>query len=101
MRFHLKKLAHFCSNGVVPKLSLSLLDNCVGQNKSQTVMKFSFFLSLFFYKTVALFYFLSGHTYMQPDRVVGHCKFAIKGLNLYTLGQITEHRDFVIGIIAE
>ena len=82
-------------------LSMSLLDNCVGQNKSQVVMKFFCLLSILFYKTVALMYFLPGHSHMIPDRVVAHCKHAIKGLNLYTLGEITDQCNRIKDITAE
>ena len=79
---------------------MTLLDNCVGKNKSQIVMKFQCLLSILFYETVALLYFLPGHTHMQPDRVVAYCKQAIKGRNLYTLGQIAEHANNVKGVEA-
>ena len=85
---------------MTPKLCMSLLDNCVGQNKSNVVMKFMALLSIFFYETVALMYFLPDHTHMLPDRVVANCKTAIKGLNLYHLGQITDHCNKVKGVNA-
>ena len=80
---------------------MTLLDNCVGQNKSQKTMKFACLLSILFYETVALLFFLPGHTHMLPDRVVGHCKNSIKGLNLYTIEQIAERCNTVKGINAE
>ena len=80
---------------------MTLLDNCVGQNKSQVVMKFYCMLSILFYETVALMYFIPGHTHMLPDRVVAYCKRAIKGLNLFTLGQIVERCNLVKGVNAE
>ncbi len=101
LRYHLKKLVQYEEAGVTPQLNMTLLDNCVGQNKSQKVMKFACLLSVLFYDTVALLYFLPGHTHMLPDRVVGQCKRAIKGLNLYTIGQIAEHCNGVQGINAE
>ena len=64
-------------------------------------MKFACLLSLFFYETVALMYFLPGHTHMLPDRVVAHCKNAIKGFNLYSIAQIAEKCNGVKGIKAE
>ena len=101
LRFHLAKLKQYQAAGITPRLNMTLLDNCVGQNKSQIVMKFACLLSLYFYDTVALMYFLPGHTHMLPDRVVAHCKNAIKGLNLYTPGQIAEKCDSVKGINAQ
>ena len=101
LRYHLRKLKLYEEQGVTPRLCMSLLDNCVGQNKSQLVMKFMCLLSICFYEQVALLYFLPGHSHMVPDRVVAHCKNAIKGLNLYSLGQITEECNRVKGVQAE
>ena len=64
-------------------------------------MKFACLLSILFYETVALLFFLPGHTHMLPDRVVGQCKNSIKGQNLYTIGQIAERCNSVKGINAE
>ena len=61
---------------------------------------FASLLSLLFYETVVFMYFLPGHTHMQPDRVVGWCKKAIRGLNLYTLGQIADESRKVASIQA-
>ena len=101
MRWHLRKLLSYEKIGKVPKLSLSLLDNCVGQNKSQCTMMFAALLSILLYETVALLYFLPGHTHMIPDRVVGYCKRSIKGLNLYTLDQITQQCNKVANVNTE
>ena len=68
LRYHLGKLSQYKEAGVTPHLNMTLLDNCVGQNKSQKVMKFACLLSVLFYDTVALLYFLPGHTHMLPDR---------------------------------
>ena len=101
LRYHLKKVKQYEEAGVTPKLNMTLLDNCVGQNKSQLVMKFACLLSILFYEKVALLYFLPGHTHMLPDRVVGQCKNSIKGLNLYTIEQIAERCNSVNGINVE
>ena len=71
LRYHLRKFEQYSKTGQMPKLSMSLLDNCVGQNKSQDVIMFASLLSLLFYEKVAFMYFLPGHTHMHPDRVVG------------------------------
>ena len=101
MRYHLRKIREYHSQGVEPQLSLSLLDNCVGQNKSHVVMQFMCLLSVLFYKVVGLMYFLPGHSHMIPDRVVGSCKRAIKGLNLFTPTQIVEQCRRVKGVFPE
>lgn len=100
LRYHLGKMKQYKDAGTTPLLNMSLLDNCVGQNKSQVVMKFACFLSVFFYETVALLYFLPGHSHMLPDRIVGQCKNSIKGLNLYSLGQLADRFNTVKGIRA-
>ena len=101
IRYHLKKVREFYDKGITPVLSMSLLDNCVGQNKSQVVMKFFCMLSFLFYDTVALFYFLPGHSHMIPDRIVAHCKLAIKGVNLYSLEQIADRCNRIKNLQAE
>ena len=101
MRYHLNKTRESRAKGVTQKLSMCLLDNCVGQNKSQLVMKFFCMLSIIFYETVALLFFLPGHSHMIPDRVVAYCKYAVKTLNLYTLGQIAEECNKIKTVNAE
>ena len=57
-----------------PESSVSILDNCVGQNKSQVLMKFFAMLSVLLYDNgvVALLYLLSGHIHELPDRATAH-----------------------------
>ena len=63
-----------------PEILYVIMDNCVGQNKSQTVMMFMSFMSMLFYKKVICHYLISGHSHMCPDRVVSHAKRSI-GVN--------------------
>ena len=51
-RYHLQKQKVYQEQGVTPRVCMSLLDNCVGQDKSNVVIKLMAFLSLFFYETV-------------------------------------------------
>ena len=60
-----------------PKTLYIIMDNCVGQNKSQGVMMFMSFLSMSLYKRVICHYLVSGHSHMCPDRVVSHAKRSI------------------------
>ena len=83
---HLSKL---CTT-LPPKISVSILDNCVGQNKSQIVMKFFAFLSVCFYKEVVALYLKSGHSHMLPDRATAHQRNAISGVNLYHPDDLVE-----------
>mmetsp|Transcript_11603 Transcript_11603/g.25837 ORF Transcript_11603/g.25837 Transcript_11603/m.25837 type:complete len:367 (-) Transcript_11603:86-1186(-) len=82
MRYHLQQWERYAEEER-PKISLSILDNCVGQNKSNTVMKFNALLSILFYVKVALLFLVPGHSHMLPDRVVAWMKGSIRGKNLY------------------
>ena len=101
LRYHLRKWKMYSARKCAPKLCMILLDNCVGQNKSQVVIKFMCMLSILFYETVALMFFLPGHTHMVADRVVANCKNSIKSRNLFTLGQIAQEFDSLRGIKAD
>ena len=101
LRYQLLKMEQYRKAGIRPRLNMTLLDNCVGQNKSQIVMKFACLMSVLFYETVALMFFLPGHTHMLPDRVFGQCKKSIKGLNLYSIADIKDNFNGVKGINAE
>jgi hypothetical protein len=95
LRYHLSKMDQRCTS------NLSLLDNCVGQNKSNAVLKFSAMLSLLLYKRVCLLYLVSGHSHMIADRVVAWMKQSIKGKNLYHPNQFVEEARKVKSIDAE
>jgi hypothetical protein len=84
--YHLSTLKTDLSNGdQAAEVSFSLLDNCVGQNKSKAVLMFFAFLSVVFpYKKVVLCFLLPGHSHNIADRVIAWCRRATKGLNLYT-----------------
>ena len=60
--------------GTEAKMCMTLLDNCVGQNKSQAVMQFYAMIQLIFYPQLACLYLKSGHSHMVADRVVGWTK---------------------------
>ena len=59
------------------------MDNCVGQNKSQLVMRFFAFLSMTLFKFVRIIYLIPGHSHMATDRAVHYAKQAIRGHNVY------------------
>jgi hypothetical protein len=84
--YHLKTIQIDACRGVQPaEISFSLLDNCVGQNKSMVVMMFFAMLSVVFpYKKVVLCFLLPGHSHNIADRVIAWCRGATRGLNLYT-----------------
>ena len=70
MRQHLRLYAQRLRDGVEARLCATLMDNCVGQNKSQVVMQFYALISVLFFPTVTAFYFIPGHSHMICDRVV-------------------------------
>ena len=61
-----------------PKHLFLIMDNCCGQNKSQDCMMFYCMLSVLFYDTVTIFFFVSGHSHFIPDRVTSWIKTALK-----------------------
>lgn len=77
------------------EISFSILDNCVGQNKSNVVMKFAAMMSLLFYKKVALLFLIPGHSHMIADRVVAWMKNKIRGLNLYHPEDFVSHSNTI------
>ena len=68
LRYHLAKMPEGA------ECSFSLLDNYVGQNKSNAVLKLANLLSLLFYTKVTLLFLVSGHSHMIADRVVAWVK---------------------------
>jgi hypothetical protein len=84
-----------------PTVSVSILDNCVGQNKSQVVMMFYALLSILFYEKVVCLYLIPGHSFMTPDRVLAWIKSKLKGSNLFTPQQIVCEANKVESVNAE
>eukprot|EP01032_Pedospumella_encystans_P013339 gene13340-15365_t len=101
MRYHLMQSSLYSTAIIKPRVSISIMDNCVGQNKSQVMMKFFAMLSVLLYDKMVLLYLIPGHSHMKPDRVVGWVKNAIKGLNLYIPNEIVDKVNKVKGIKAE
>jgi uncharacterized membrane protein required for colicin V production len=69
---------------VTPKILVVILDNYVGQNKSQLVMQFFALLSIMFYIKVVLIYLIPKHSHNIADQIVAWCCNAMKGKNFYT-----------------
>ena len=70
MAIQLKLKDKRVENGHDSRLCMTLLDNCVGQNKSNGVMQFYAMIQLLFYPKLACLYLKSGHSHMVADRVV-------------------------------
>ena len=84
-----------------PTISVSILDNCVGQNKSQRMMKFYCLLSVCFYNEVAALFLISGHSHMLPDRAAAHAKRALKLKNVWHPKQLVKLVNEVKNLHAE
>ena len=67
-KYHLEQIDCYKDCVVRPSVSVSIMDNCVGQNKSQAMMKYFAMLSVLFYDKVVLLYLIPGHSHMKPDR---------------------------------
>jgi hypothetical protein len=95
--YHVSTFQRNARNGIVPaEICLSLLDNCVGQNKSKVVLIFFAMLSVVFpYKKVVLCFLLPGHSHNIADRVVAWCRRAVSGINLYTPSQLVDETNKV------
>ena len=87
--------------GTEAKMCMTLLDNCVGQNKSQAVMQFYAMIQLIFYPQLACLYLKSGHSHMVADRVVGWTKGILQGKNLYHPLEIAAIMSKVRGVDAD
>ncbi|CAM6105554.1 unnamed protein product [Calypogeia fissa] len=84
-----------------PSYLINILDNCVGQNKSNIVMKFFALVSLLLFEKVVLLYRIPGHSHMKADRVVAWCKGAIRGCNKYCPTEIAKACNGVKGVCAK
>ena len=86
----------------IPVAECKVLDNCVGQNKSNTTHKFSMLCSLLIFpEGVTDIYFKVGHSHNQSDQKTGHAAKAISKKNLYTPQAIAKEVNKVKGLFAE
>lgn len=99
--YHLGQRDRYKRSAKKPKFSVSILDNCVGQNKSNLVMKFNALLSLLFYEKVVLLYLISGHSHMIADRVVSMLKKSIYNRNIYHPSDIAKQANTYKTVKAE
>ena len=87
--------------GSADKILFLVMDNCVGQNKSQCVFKFYVLLSLLFFERVCLHFLISGHSHMQCDTCWSWCKSSLRNRNLYDTSELVEQYNTVKGVKAE
>jgi len=66
-------------------------DNCVGQNKNNTMVKFFLWQCLMGYsKTVQVKFMVKGHTHFGPDSNFSHIKKRYRRSNAFSLAQLSE-----------
>jgi hypothetical protein len=78
-----------------------ILDNCVGQNKSNAVMKlFSLLTVIGLYEGIILHYLEPGHSHGTPDVGVAHAKQSLKNDNYMVPEEMVRDMNTVDGINA-
>ena len=101
MKYHLKSNNDCQERGIdSPDIFVSIQDNCVGQNKSNTTMQFDAFMSLSLYKRVTTIYLIPGHSHMIA-RVVAWVKCALQRKNIYSPVDVVEEMNKVKSVSAE
>ena len=86
----------------IPLAECKVLDNCVGQNKSNTTHKFSMLCSLLIFpEGVTDIYFKVGHSHNQSDARTGHAAKAMSKKNLYIPQAVAQEVNKVKGLFAE
>lgn len=69
-------------------------DNCVGQNKNNTMIKFFLWQCLMGYsKTIQVKFMIKGHTHFGPDSNFSHIKKRYRRSNAFSLEQLSEIID--------
>nr|XP_032800654.1 uncharacterized protein LOC116937610 [Petromyzon marinus] len=86
--------------GAMPTTLVAILDNRVGQDKSQVAFMFFALLSVLFYRKVVLLYLPPGHSHNQADRVVAWCRNAMRGKNFYTPWEVVDAVNLISGVEA-
>jgi hypothetical protein len=84
-----------------PRFLFIILDNCVGQNKSNCVLKMFSLLCVFgLYDRVILHFLVAGHSHGIPDVGVAHAKRALSNANYNVPEEIVAAMNTVQGINA-
>lgn len=79
-----------------------IMDNCVGQNKSQALFMLYALLSITLYPMgIALLFLLPGHSHMACDRVVSWLRASIKGVNLFSPEDFLKRFNSIKSVEAE
>ena len=67
-----------------PEHLIFIMGNCVGQNKSQDVMKFYALMSAVFYTTVTIIFLPPGHSHNAADRCHAILRNNLRGRDIYS-----------------
>ena len=71
------------NNEKPPKVVLKVMDNCVGQNKTQTTLMFNSMLSLLLYYQVANLCLFTVHYHINASQTTALCKKSLVKKDLY------------------
>ena len=98
LRYHLMQIS---GHEERPTMSLSIKDNCVGQNKSNITFQFSALKSLIFYECVVSLFLIPGHSHNIADRVVAWNRRKCRGKNVYEPQTMAELCNLTKSVKAE
>ena len=85
-----------------PTVLFEVLDNNVGQNKSQVVFMFFALLSMTLYSEgVVLLFLVAGHSHMAPDRTVSWLRKSLQKKNVYLPQQFVDAFNSIGSVEAE
>ena len=85
-----------------PTILFQVLDNNVGQNKSQVVFMYFALLSMTLYpEGVVLLFLFAGHSHMAPDRTVSWLRKSLNNRQVYLPGQFVEAFNTISSVEAE
>ena len=94
--FNLKKVANDREDNLLrqPDFHVSVLDNCTGQNKSNTAFKFKALqTTLGLFKSKSKLFLKPGHSHNQSDVVTGESNRFLAHKDLFTIDQLAEEMN--------
>lgn len=94
--FNLKKVAKDREDNLLgqPDFHVSVLDNCTGQNKSNTAFKFEALqTTLGLFKSKSKLFLKPGHSHNQSDVVTGESNKFLAQKDLFTIDQLAEEMN--------
>ena len=94
--FNLKKVANDREDNLLrqPDFHVSVLDNCTGQNKSNTAFKFEALqTTLGLFKSKSKLFLKPGHSHNQSDVVTGESNRFLAHKDLFTIDQLAEEMN--------